>query len=202
MQGISHQRLIIYILILGFGPLFFVAASFFTTRSEQEHLELALNEALMHATEKNAKEARNKQVRQLFLNTDHFYIDKEVETLTLLNQEIELIEKALKNGFHHEEDRLKKRLQFLKEQNRIVFTEGSVKAYPNFQETIESLAHPIEVNSDDLIKILSKIETVPSSEANERPHLIITDCKIDRKNSPTQETFGVDLKILKREYLK
>ncbi|MBS0655972.1 MAG: hypothetical protein JSR46_09360 [Verrucomicrobia bacterium] len=79
--------------------------------------------------------------------------------------------------------------------------EGSIKAYPTYQETTESLAHPVEVNLQDLKLILLKLEG-PRSEEAPKPHLIITDCKIERKAGPTQEIFSLDLKALKREYLK
>src|SRR5262245_39153866 len=140
MQGISHQRLIVYILLLGCIPLLFVASNYYMAMSRQERLSFALSDAIHLAKQKNAKEARNKQVKQLFSDSDHIYNDKELETIVPLTQEMEEIQKILQQGFHQDEEKLKKRLQFLKEQNKITFTEGSIKAYSTFQETTETLA--------------------------------------------------------------
>jgi hypothetical protein len=91
-------------------------------------------------------------------------------------------------------------------QNAISFVEGSVKAYSDFQETQESLAHPVEADFNDIKAILSRIEGVPFDDETElpqnRPHLIITDWKMEKKKGPTQEVFVVDIKLIKREYLK
>ena len=146
-----------------------------------------------------AKEARNKEVKALYSNTDHYYIDKEIETLPLLQQETQELTKLLQHGFWQEEERLKKRLQFLKEQNKIVCNEGSIKTYTSFKETIESFSHPVEVDSSDIKTILQKVEgAFPEGS----PHLIITDFKLERKKGTSQEVYSLDMKMLSREYTK
>lgn len=200
MQAISHQRKIFYILLLGCLPLVLAMFNLYSTSSEQEAIGFELDYAISQANSKVAKERLNRAVKKRFQNSDHFYIDKEIETITPLSQEIERIRALLHQGYHHEEEQLKKRLQFLTNgQNKISFIEGSVKAYPTYKEIAESLAHPVEVNLEDLKTILSKIE---GSSTDTSPHLIITDCKIDRKMGQTQEIFSLDIKALKREYLK
>lgn len=200
MQGISQERLLIYLLLLGFLPLVLVAGNYYMRWSSQERLLFALNDATAQAKQKNARESLNKQVKQIYREPDHFYIDKQVETISPLSQEVEAIQKILLQGFHQDEERLKKRLQFLKEQNRVTFTEGSIKGYPTFQETIETLAKPVEVDFEDLMLILSRIEGTVAAE--KRPHLIVTEAKIERKPGLTQEVYTLDMKVLKREYLK
>jgi hypothetical protein len=199
MQRISHQRMIVYILLLGLAPLILVSMHLFAKLQEQEQLGLSLDEAMLQAKQKIAKEARNKDVRQLYSNTDSYYIDKEIETLPLLQQETQELSKLLQHGFPQEEERLKKRLQFLKEQNKIVCSEGSVKAYATFKETIESFPHPVEVDASDIKTILQKVEG-PHPEG--APHLIITDFKLERKKGTSQEVYSLDMKMLKREYTK
>src|SRR5260221_675513 len=104
------------------------------------------------------------------------------------------LQKILSSGFHANEDAFRRRMQFhTSGQNAISFVEGSVKAYPGFQETQESLAHSVEVDSNDIKAILSRIEGVQFNEQNpvvpSRPHLIITDWKMEKKKGPAQEVY-------------
>jgi hypothetical protein len=204
MQAISHQRQIMYLLLLGFVPLFFIVGYFFSKSAEQTAVGFDLDYAISQAAHKATKEYQNKIVKQKFQDGDHFYIDKEIETIALLSNEIEEIKLMLKQGFHQQEEALNKRLQFLTNgQNRITFVEGTIKPYATFQETIETLAHSVEVDISDLKHILAKIEGITSETDNPaRPHLIITECKIERKKGTIREIFSLDLKVLKREYLK
>lgn len=204
MQAISHQRQIVYLLLSGLIPLFFVSAYFFSQSSNHETLGFELDYAITEGIQKAAKEFHSKTVKKKFQASDHFYIDKEIETFTPLTKEIEQIQEMLKQGFHQQEEALNKRLQFLTSgQNSLNFVEGTIKPYTTFQETIETLAHPVEVDVSDLKNILAKIEgSSVETDIPSRPHLIITECKIERKKGITQEFFSLDIKALKREYQK
>ncbi len=207
MKGITQARLIIYCLILGFLPLVFVGMNYMNNAAQQDRLSFALSSAITDATTKNAKEFVNKQVREQFRDSNHYYIDKEIETISPLKEEVKALQKVLSLGFHANEDLFRRRLQFhTSGQNAINFVEGSVKNYSDFQETIESLAHPVETDLDDIKAILSRIEGVQFDNETElapnRPHLIITDWKMEKKKGPTQDIFVVDIKLIKREYLK
>lgn len=206
MQGISHTRLLIYCLVLGILPIVFVASHYMMQKSQQDRLEYAISDALRQAHIKNAREFQNKQVKAIFREHDHFYIDKEIETIIPLKDEIEALQKVLQRGFHPDEDQFRKRLVFLTNgQNAISFVEGSVKASPGFQETTENLAHPIEADLSDIKRILSRVEGVSLDEQNQtllRPHLFITEMKMEKKRGVSQELYTVDLKLVKREYLK
>ena len=53
-----------------------------------------------------------------------------------------------------------------------------------FQETAETLVHPVEVDVTDIRKILAKAEGIeidPFIPGPNRPLLLITDFKIDKK---------------------
>lgn len=211
MQAISNTRKIIYILISGLLPLVFVGMHFINQSTHLSNLEMALDEATELAQIKNAKEHGNKQVKTIFSSADHFYIDKHIETIVPLKEEAASLIALQNYGFHPDEEQIKKRLQFLTSgQNKISFVEGSVKSHQGFQETAESLAHPVEVTLDDLKTILSRLEGSSIADSSitsdpstpSRPHLIITECKLEKKKGLTQEVFSLDLKVLKREYVK
>jgi hypothetical protein len=202
----GNKRKALYLLILGLLPLFFVVLQFYSRHSYQSNLSIALDDALESAEVKEKREFSNTQVKKLFSEVDHFYIDKEIEKIALLKKETERLQKLMKGGYHPDEDEIKKQYQFLTgPQNKLSFTEGSIKSYKGFQETMESLSHPVEVNLDDLQNILGKVEGVSFSGEEvpqNRPHLIITECKLERKKGPAHDVFTLDLKVLKREYLK
>ena len=88
-------------------------------------------------------------------------------------------------------------------EDEIVVVAKSCEKYNNFQETIETLAHPVEVDNSDILKILSRIEGVSLHDEKPletRPQLIITDFRIDRKKPSLYEVYALNIKILKREY--
>lgn len=207
MKGLSQTRIIIYSLLLGLIPLLFVEMNYMSQKARQDNLSFALNEAITNATAKNAREFVNKQVKEQYRESNHFYIDKEIETISLLKDEVQSLNKYLSLGFHANEEQFRRRLQFhTSGQNTISFVEGSVKAYKGFQETQESLAHPVEADVGDVKAILSKIEGVQFSPEDplptQRPHLIITDWKMEKKKGLAQEVYVLDVKLIKREYLK
>ncbi|MCE5294328.1 MAG: hypothetical protein LLF94_06910 [Chlamydiales bacterium] len=207
MKGLSQTRIIIYSLILGCIPLLLVYLNYSSDQAKQNSLSYMLSDAIQEATNKNAREFVNKQVRAQFRDSNHFYIDQEIETISPLKDEVQSLQKILSSGFHANEDAFRRRLQFhTSGQNAISFVEGSVKAYPGFQETQESLAHSVEVDSNDIKAILSRIEGVQFNEQNPvaplRPHLFITDWKMEKKKGATQEVYVLDVKLVKREYLK
>lgn len=207
MKGISQTRIIIYCLIAGLIPIICVAMTYMNANTRCDRLSYALTEAIIDARNKNAREYVNKQVKALYRDSNHFYIDQEIETIAPLQDEVQALQKLLSSGFHPNEDLFRRRLQHhASGQNAISFVEGNVKAYTGFQETQESLAHPVEVNLADIKAILSKIEGVTFSEeatiTPSRPHLIITDWKMEKKKGPIQEVYVLDAKLIKREYLK
>ena len=206
MDKISNERKIIYLLLLGMLPIFFVSIYFYTENTYINTLSYDLDNAITLAEEKNAKEYMNKQVKSIFKEVDHFWIDKEIETIKPLTDEAANIKDILSQGYHPNEDEMRRRINFLTSgQNNIAFTEGSIKSYKDFQETIETLSHPVDVGRRDLQSILSKIEGVSLDGAemrSGRPHLIITECKLEKKKGLSQDCLQLDLKVLKREYLK
>ncbi|MBS0655900.1 MAG: hypothetical protein JSR46_08995, partial [Verrucomicrobia bacterium] len=104
MQAISHQRKVVYVLLLGLVPLLLVGLHLYSQNTQQETLALELDYATAQANNKAAKERLNKAVKAQFRNNDHFYIDKEIETITPLSEETERLKLILQQGYHHEED--------------------------------------------------------------------------------------------------
>jgi tyrosyl-tRNA synthetase len=138
-------------------------------------------------------------------NPDPQYLDKHVEPLTFLLPEIKKLEMIqLENP---EEEHIAKRLQLLKDGgNRLCFSEEQIRANELFRETEEKQQQPIELNEEDLKKLLCLIEGVtiwPYGPKEGRPQLIIKDLKLTKKElSPNEKVYVVMMQLIKRENLE
>lgn len=205
LGNIPKTRLVAYIAIIGMLPVLFALFNFYSQSSAVEELHNAMIEVQQLVASKTSKQAQNMAVREHFRSADHFYIDKNLETLTFLKPEIESLQKLVNNKYFAGDETVKRRLDFLTgKDNKLLFAESNVQTYPFFQETTASLVHPIEINVNDLKQILSLIEGVPIGPfipALNRPQLIIVDFKFDKKEATSKnDVFILNMKILKREY--
>jgi hypothetical protein len=208
-KNIPVNRLIIYFALTACLPLLIVLLMFISQKNELLELRTGLENIRDQAfvkEKKQKKQALNLTVRQHFSEADHFYIDKYLESLVFLEPEIEMLQKIISDKNFADDDRIKKRLEFLtSESNSLVFSEGVVQSYPFFQETTETLVHPVEINTLDLQKVLARIEGGQINQFTPGPalpQLLITEFKLDKKkNSDKNEVFVLNLKLLKREFL-
>ena len=170
LKNIPVSRAVIYLLFLGVLPLIFVLFIFMGENNRLEEIKGTL-EAIQHqAFLKEKKQALNLAVRQHFRDADHFYIDKYLETLVFLEPEVDILQKIVNDSNFADDDRIKKRLEFLTTQaNSLVFSEGVVQSFPLFQETTETLIHPVEVNAADIQKILARTEGIKIGDFESGP---------------------------------
>lgn len=205
-QSIPQGRALIYIMILCLIPSLIAGFYFYRYANEVETVDEKIESVRAQAMIKEKRQSINQALRTHFKETDPFYIDKQLETLTFLEPEVEAIQNLTKQKNFPEDETIKRRLDFLTSSaNAVSFTEGVVQNYGVFQETTETLSHGIEVNLKDLHKLLTRIEgvsvggeTVPPG----RPQLIILDFKLDKKKSSDKnEVFLLNMKLLKREFL-
>lgn len=205
LKNIPRTRLLLYGLLLGLLPLVLILTNFYSNKERSDQLGSYIQSVEEKAVLRDKKQAINMAVIDHYQDADHFYIDKTLETLTFLEPEIEGLQKLVNNKNFPFDDSIKKRLEFLTNENHFVFSEGVVQTYPQFQETTETLVHPVEVNIEDIQKILSYVEGIDVgayAPPENPPQLIILDFKIDRKNlSEKNEVYNLNLKLLKREFL-
>lgn len=205
-NNIPQQRLVLYLVIAGLVPIILVWFSFSSSLSTVSSIESQMYRLQDMAFNREKKQAINMAVRNHYREADHFYIDKNLESLTLLQSEVESLKSILDDPKFPEDENVKKRLELLAGPgNTLVFTEGVVQATPIFQEVTETLAHPVEVNIADLQQILCRIEGIAIGECKppqHRPQLLILDFKMEKKNvSEKNQVFSLNLKLLKREFL-
>ncbi|MBA3721485.1 MAG: hypothetical protein H0W88_03695 [Parachlamydiaceae bacterium] len=206
LKNIPLNRAILYLVLLALVPIFCVFLLFLSEKNQLAEIDFTLQNIQDQAFLKEKKQAHNVAVRQHFKEADHFYIDKYLETLVFLEPEIEMLQKIVSDKNFADDERIKKRLEILTTQaNSMTFSEGIVQTFPFFQETMETLVHPVEVNTTDLQKILTRVEGTECGSftpSPNRPQLIITECKLDKKKTTDKnEVFLLNLKLLKREYL-
>lgn len=205
LKNIPLSRLLLYILLIGFIPLAFAA---FKVQSNYNSLSLARSqlESIQQSVYLHEKkQSSNTAIIAHYRESDHFYIDKNLESLSLLEPEINALQAVTQTSNYAGDEAIEKRLELLLSDNQILFSEGPVQSNAVYQETIETLTKPIEVDANDLQRLLERIENIPNTAADiieKRPQLIIVDFRLDRKApTPNHETFLINLKLLKREYL-
>lgn len=202
---IPKTRLFLYMLLAGLLPIVFVFCYVVMQHNQVATILSDLQELRERAFLREKKQATNMAVRSHYRDADHFYIDKNLETLTFLEPEVEGLQKLLVSNNVADDETIKKRLEFLTSSgNNMVFSEGIVQSSPLMQETTETLVHPVEMNNADLQKVLAKVEGIEFESFTpgpSRPQLIVLDFKLDRKSlTEKSEVFVLNLKLLKREF--
>lgn len=204
-SNIPQSRLLSYILASGLIPFIFLVFYLSSRLNDISEMESRIANLGDKAYMREKKQALNIAVKNNYRDADHFYIDKQLETLSFLENEIESLQKVSSNKNFPDDENIKKRLEFLTNNNNMVFTEGVVQSNPFFQETTETLVHPVEVNIKDIRAILAKIEGVNVGQevsGPNRPQMIILDFKLEKKHmTEKNEIFNLNLKLLKREFL-
>lgn len=138
-------------------------------------------------------------------NPDPHYLDKHVEALTFLLPEIKKLETLQLENL--EDEQIVKQLQWLKEGgNRLRFSEEQIRHNELFRETEEKQQQPIELNEEDLKKLLCLIEGItiwPYGPKEGRPQLIIKDFSLTKKElSSHEKVFVVSMQLIKRENME
>lgn len=205
-ETIPTSRLIFYGLLLGILPLLFVVMSLTSQLNNLSEMDERIHTIQEQILILGQKQAVNIALMQSYKDSDHFYIDKHLETIPLLESEIEALQKTMSNKNIAEDESIKRRYESLiGGENTLRFTEGVVQSSPFVQEVTETLIHSVEVDVEDIKEILAKVEGVqigPYSPGPNRPQLIITDFKLEKKNViDKNEVYQLNLKLLKREYL-
>lgn len=206
LNSIPQKRLLLYILLAGLLPIIVAWLVYSSELEAVGNLEYKLRSVQAQAFNREKNQSLNMALRNSHRDADHFYIDKNLETLSLLEPEAESLKSMLENENLPADENIKKRLETLVGGgNALIFTEGIVQSSPTFQEVTETLVHPVEINIADLQQILCRIEGIAIGSCKpppNRPQLIILDFKLDKKSaSEKNEVFQLNLKLLKREFL-
>lgn len=193
-------------LLLLFAPIPFLICFFYFLFGLQKLNRLEKEAHRIHTKMILTQENQRKEnfLLSSLKNPDLHYIDKNIETLTFLLPEIKKLEAIhLENP---DEEQVIKRVHYLKEgSNRILFSEEVIRANDLFRETEEKQQQPVEINEEDLKKLLCFIEGItiwPYGPKEGRPQLIIKDFKLSKKElSNHNKVFVISMQLIKRENL-
>jgi hypothetical protein len=199
----KYSNLLIGIL-LAIAPLPFFAslAHFFSGLQTLKELESELVRVSAKMVSNQALENKEASLLLALKNPDPHYLDKHVETLNFLLPEVKKLEAFQME--HPEDEQIAKRLLSLKAtQNRLTFSEEQIRTNELFREVEEKQQRPIEVNEEDLKKLLCLIEGVtiwPYGPKEGRPLFIIKDFTLSKKELFAKEKiFIVSMQLIKRE---
>ncbi len=194
----------IALLVIAPIPFLYFFFYFFIQLFVYENLTDEMQKIYIKSSQLQALHQKENDFLASLKNPDHFYIDKHLEALCFLEPEIKKTEALLLDSPNDEA--LKKRLHFLKEgPNRLLFSEVQTRQQNRFQEVEEQQQHLVEMNEEDLKKILSLIEGVtiwPYGPKEKRPQLIIKDFQLSKKEISSQEfVYAISMQLIKRESL-
>lgn len=206
LDSIPFSRALLYAMLFFLIPIVIVGGYIYSNVRSLNLINDKIENVQLLALQQEKKQAANITVINHFKDADHFYIDKYLEVLNFLEPEVEALQKIVQNKNFTDDEVLKKRLEFLTGTgNAMRFSEGVVQTHPQFQETTETLIHPVEVNLQDIQKILAFTEGIKIgsfSPAQNRPQLHIIEFKLEKKKSiDKNEVFLLNVKLLKREFL-
>lgn len=203
MEKMPQNRVLLYIIGCSLLPILFVLFRFYNEKSTLNELESRITSLQQSAFIRDRKQANNLLVRSYYQDADRFYIDKQIESMPLLEAETQALQKLSGISYMAEDPRISRRLNAIAN-DKLIFSQGMVQSYPYFNEVPESLSHPVEVDVHDLRALLAKIEGVKIDAIepqSNRPQLIITDFRLERKGGEGEnETYTLNLKLIKREY--
>lgn len=150
------------------------------------------------------RQAEEQKVLSAMKQADPYYLDKHVESLLFLEMETQKAKSIASDAATTSPQY--QRLQFLlSDKNKLRFVEGSIQKNDRFQEYEEKQTSPVEINEDDLKKVLSSIEGVrvhPFYPQEKRPHLLIKSFDLSKKSiaETKEKVYVVSMSLLKREY--
>lgn len=204
MNKISFPPAFGYWLLLCLAPLPFFYSLFHYSANIAHLRELDERIELVHTKKEQSEAVQKRQhsVLSSLAQSDPYYIDKNLESLTFLESEMKKMEALCAET--HVDEAISKRLHFLKEgSNRLLFAEEKIRTKDSLREVSERQQQPVEINEEDLKKLLCLIEGVtiwPYGPKEGRPQLVLQNFQLDKKRySPQDQVFHIQMNIIKRE---
>ncbi len=198
LEKLPFQRVVLYLIVIGFLPTLFTGLYYFKKKREWDEVSEEIR-TIHYLTETKArKQYFNTLVRHIYAESDPLYLENQLEPLAFLKKEKEKLEQLLQSPTFIGNEAAEKRYAHLTSAaNHLEFLQGSPQIGEGIQESICSLSHPVQVDSNDLKEILSRIE----GNRKGKPQLLITEFKLSKRPFPSgNEVFELNVKLLRREF--
>jgi hypothetical protein len=184
-----------FLLVLGLVPLCLVI-----WRLEEKNRELQVWTKKIEFLEERAlsaeksKNTRNQLWARAQQSNSH-YLSQVIETLPLLTPELNRVQALARQ--YPSNTALQERLSFLQgDRNRIRFIQQEQRAGPFFQETEHKMQNNVQMNEEDLKKLLFLIE---DDQSKDRPLLIIKEFDLRKVKEKADEiVYNIQLELIKR----
>ena len=200
-RSVPAHRVVLYAIVASLLPVVLAIAwsqSTITAAETDRDILLALGEKI---EKKGASQEANRLLIERYKNKDPLFLHRKIEPLSLLSSETSILRSRLARSALPEDNQLEKRLNALNAENTLSFVEGSTDVSPILKETIENQTKPVEVDGDDLANILTLLEDQDENEELQKPHLIISEARIERRKGIFRQSWTLILKVIRREYI-
>ncbi len=200
----SHMRPSFFFALSVF-PLLVASFFLFLEHTQLQDLEVRFAKAARKEKIVFEKKERKEKFLHRYSQADPYFLDQQIESFPLLQQELQML-KSLKShpAFPHDQT-VKQRLSFLNE-NRLTFADENMQTSSKIKEIDEKQRHSVQMDENDLQKILSVLEDVPVGPFlpfEHSPQILIKNFRLKKQETPFQtEVFEVEMDLLKREFTK
>jgi len=185
------------------APILMATLSLFIKYTESDQLEQRFARALKKEKIALAKKTKKEKFINRYAKADPYFIDNQIEALPFLENEKKQLEALLLHPAFPESGAIQERLTFI-HNNKLSFAEEKIRTNTKVKEVEEKQKYPIQVDEQDLRKILSLLEDTPIDPflpATAAPQIIITDLTLKKQKTPIQTfVFEVEMDLLKREF--
>ncbi len=168
-----------------------------------------LQQRFAKAARKEKLSFERKERRERFLHrysqADPYFLDQKIEAFAFLQKEKQHLDALLYHPAFPNHQAFRDRLAFI-EDNRLTFIEENIHNSSQIKEVDEKQRSPVQMDENDLQKILSLLEDVPVGPyvpSPNSPQILIKDFRLKKQETSLQtEVFEVEMDLLKREFLK
>jgi hypothetical protein len=200
----AKLRLPFFYLLL-FTPWALVVVLLWMEKSDLETFEERFSRAAAKGKSALEKKMRKDQFLDYYSHSNPYFLDRYIEPLAFLEKEKEQLLFLLSHPALPQKEAIATRLAFLSgAENRLSFREENISTARGIKETEEKQRHPIQLDLEDLQKLLSRIENCPIGSftpLEQSPQLLITEMKLRQIQTPLQNyVFELELQLLNREF--
>lgn len=192
----------VFFFLLTIFPVLAAALFVFLEKGNLQELEERFAAAARKEKISFERKARKELFMQRYSHADPYFLDQQIESLPLLLAEKERLESLLHHPAFPESTVLKNRLQFIHD-NRLAFIEENMRTSAQLKEVEEKQRHAVQMDEQDLQKILSLIEDVqvgPYLPSNASPQILIKDFRLKKQETPLNQVWEAEMDLFKREF--
>lgn len=186
-------------------PLFLAMTFLYFKAIEIDELEFHFQRSIDMGKSALQRKAVQEEFLRRYSQADPYFIDREVESLQFLEKEQKKLLSAIGHPAIAHPEPFQERLVFIQsDENKISFTEQNIRASKGVKETEEKQRYAVQVDAEDLKKLLSLIEDIPIDgyrSMNRSPQIIIQNFQLHKQiTSIETEVFLLEMSLLKREF--